>query len=265
MEHENDASTKEEGEISDDEDDVEESDLKILDEWFPDKGKLEDHGGSCPSSPVKSGSLSSSNDSTPNSSSRPRSKQPRRHPERGDQWLDLHRSGKDRHTYSSPPRRTEVRFLDRHRATPRTQSTHRKHRSRTRSFFSPNNKENNEKTDIDPGHVTSQETDNSGIPSLMDLAVAPPPPPSSSPPLPSSPAPEECASPPPPPPLFAPRRKRKTKLSPADRRSRGILFGKNRDLGEWSGVMITLLRKGPRCFTVAFFPEPQGSRASWYG
>ena len=227
-------SSKEEGELSDDAEDMEDSELKVIDEWIPEPKTGEKL---CPDrgiSPNKDRPISKNKDSSASDSTKYRSRDRDASRRDGERERERHepRYGRPgRHEYSdrdryerrySPTthRRPESRFWDRHRATtPRIQSTHSRHT--VRPFFS-SNKENdsNSRREQSSGSL-KQPSPKAVPPNLYDLASAPPPPPP--PPLPSVPPPKQEEAPPPPPPLFAPRRKRK-KLSPADKRARGILF-----------------------------------------
>ena len=228
-------SSKEEGELSDDAEDMEDSELKVIDEWIPEPKsgeKLCPERGISPNKdrPISKNQDSSASDSTKyrsrdrDASRRDRERQRERHEPRYGRPGRHEYNDRDRYERRYSPtthRRPESRFWDRHRATtPRIQSTHSRHT--VRPFFSSNEEKNdsNSRRDQSSGSL-KQPSPKAVPPNLYDLASAPPPPPP--PPLPSVPPPKQEEAPPPPPPLFAPRRKRK-KLSPADKRARGILF-----------------------------------------
>ena len=222
MEQKNEESScKEEGELSDDTEEVGDLDLEVIDEWTAEPTK-----DSSENSPKKSRSLPKSYSVSKSDSSKYSSRVSRRERNRERHDYRHNRSSRDRDRYErrySPTtthRRPESRFWDRHRATtPRIQNTYSRHTVRPNVSSNKENdassrKENRDVSPKDPSHPT--------IPSLLDLATAPPPPPP--PPLPAAAPPEQQETPPPlPPPLFAPRRKRRTKLTTADQRARGIL------------------------------------------
>ena len=227
-------SSKEEGELSDDAEDMADSELKVIDEWIPEPktgDKLCLERGNSPNkdrsiSKIKDNSVAGSTkyrSRDRDGSRRNRNRERERHEPRYGRSGRHEYSDRDRYERRNSPttrRRPESRFWDRHRATtPRIQSAHSRHTVRP---FVANNKENDSSSRREHGSGFPKEASPKTLPpSLYDLASAPPPPPP--PPLPSAPPLKQEEIPPPPPPLFAPRRKRKN-LSAADKRAHGILF-----------------------------------------
>ena len=214
-------SLKEEGEISDDGENIEDVDLKVIDEWIADAQPADDIRKTSRSLPKTY--YDDSNKYKSKDERRDRDKQEKRRLKSRSGRHDYNERDRHerRHSPSTHYRRPESRFWERHRATtPRIQNTHSRHTVRPLLSCNKENDLSNlgrQNRDVAP-KLLSQ----AAVPSLLDLAIAPPPPPP--PPLPTAPPPDQAEPPPPPPPLFAPRKKRTANISPADKRARGILY-----------------------------------------